>query len=564
MIKIEIAKSRLHKKGNSAYISIPKDTEDEELLSSQLSTLPKIVERGFNRFEVPSRYLLELLDVLSYWDVEISGKLPKDIRNYISSKNKLQTNIDSSFAFKTEPFGHQLDCFKYAQDHPSFLLGDEQGLGKTKQAIDIAVSRKGQFEHCLIVCCVSGLKWNWAKEVQVHSNESAHILGSRVTRTDSVVIDSVSKRTEDLLAEHSEYFLITNIETLRDKSFATSVKELTLNGTIGMVVVDEIHKCKNPSSQLGKALHNLKSHYKLALTGTPLLNTPVDTYSVLKWLGVENHSFSAFKARYCVLDNFGQVTGYRHLSELKDLVNNNMLRRTKEQVLDLPPKIRSTEYVDMNANQRKIYNEVRTQLIEDIDKVMLSSNPLAETIRLRQTTGNPNILTSKSVKSAKYERALELIDELAEDGKSVIVFSNWEQVITPFYDLCKARLPTFLVTGETKDKFEEIERFLSSKGPSVICGTIGALGTGFTLTKATTVIFLDSPWTRGEKDQAEDRAHRIGAKSTVNIITLVCKDTIDETIEDIVASKGELADYIVDGVPLKNKLSAVMDLLLKR
>lgn len=218
----------------------------------------------------------------------------------------------------------------------------------------------------------------------------------------------------------------------------------------------------------------------------------------------------------------------------------------------------------MNKEQAKIYNEVRTKLIEDIDKVMLSNNPLAETIRLRQATGNPEVLTSKSVKSAKFERALDIIQECIENNESVIVFSNWEKIISPFYEQAKSIASCYLVTGETEDKFEVIEQFTQTATACVICGTIGALGTGFTLTKATTVIFLDSPWTKGEKDQAEDRAHRIGATSTVYIITLVCKNTIDETIEDIVASKGEIADYIVDGVPLRNKLSNLLDTLLRK
>lgn len=566
MIELKIEKSRMHKKGNSIYISIPDidDKEDEDLLGTQLSSLPKIKERGYNYFEVPIRYFLDVLNALEYWDLEIIGEVPKDVQSYIDSRNRIVEATPGEFTYKTEPFEHQVEGFEYAKDHPCFLLGDEQGLGKTKQAIDIAVSRKHEFRHCLIVCCVSGLKWNWAKEVEIHSNEQAHIIGSRVNRKGNLTIDGVQKRVEDLLLDHKEYFLITNIETLRDKSFTSALKELTQTGEIGMVVVDEIHKCKNPSSQQGTALHSLNSFYKIGLTGTPLLNSPVDTYNILKWLGVERHSFSAFKERYCVLDNFGQVTGYRNLTELKNLVMDNMLRRTKEQVLDLPEKIRSTEYVDMNKDQAKIYNEVRTKLIEDIDKVMLSSNPLAETIRLRQATGNPKVLTTKKVKSAKFERALEIIQECIENEQSVIVFSNWEKVITPFSKQAKSLAPCYLVTGETDDKFEVIEQFTNDNRPAIICGTIGALGTGFTLTKATTVIFLDSPWTKGEKDQAEDRAHRIGATSTVSIITLVCKNTMDETIEDIVASKGELADYIVDGKPLRNKLSNVLDILLRK
>lgn len=556
----------MHKKGNSIYISITDtdDAEEEALLGEQLSSLPKIKERSYNYFEVPIRYFHDVLDALSYWDLEITGDIPKDIREYIESRNRISQMEATDFEFKTKPFEHQLESFEYAKEHPCFLLGDEQGLGKTKQAIDIAVSRKNEFKHCLIVCCVSGLKWNWAKEVEIHSDEKAHIIGSRVNRKGNLTIDGVQKRVDDLLIHHDEYFLITNIETLRDKAFTSYIKELTYSGEIGMVVVDEIHKCKNPTSQQGKALHSLNSFYKIGLSGTPLLNSPVDTYNILKWLGVERHSFSAFKERYCVQDNFGQVTGYRNLKELKNLVMDNMLRRTKEQVLDLPEKIRSVDYVDMSADQTKIYNEVRTKLIEDIDKVMLSTNPLAETIRLRQATGNPEVLTTKKVKSAKFERALEIIQECVENNQSVIVFSNWEKVISPFSEKAKALAPCYLVTGETDDKFEVIEQFTSDSKAAVICGTIGALGTGFTLTKATTVIFLDSPWTKGEKDQAEDRAHRIGATSTVSIITLVCKNTVDETIEDIVASKGEIADYIVDGVPLKNKLANLLDTLLRK
>lgn len=566
MISLNIEKSRMHKKGNSIYISITDtdDAEEEALLGEQLSSLPKIKERSYNYFEVPIRYFHDVLDALSYWDLDITGDIPKDVREYIESRNRISQTESTDFEFKTKPFEHQLESFEYAKEHPCFLLGDEQGLGKTKQAIDIAVSRKNEFSHCLIVCCVSGLKWNWAKEVEIHSDEKAHIVGSRVNRKGNLTIDGVKKRVDDLTQHHDEYFLITNIETLRDKAFTSYLKELTRSGEIGMVVVDEIHKCKNPTSQQGKALHSLNSFYKIGLSGTPLLNSPVDTYNILKWIGVERHSFSAFKERYCVQDNFGQVTGYRNLKELKNLVMDNMLRRTKEQVLDLPEKIRSVDYVDMSADQTKIYNEVRTKLIEDIDKVMLSTNPLAETIRLRQATGNPEVLTTKKVKSAKFERALEIIQECIENNQSVIVFSNWEKVISPFSEQVKSLAPCYLVTGETDDKFEVIEQFTSDSKSAVICGTIGALGTGFTLTKATTVIFLDSPWTKGEKDQAEDRAHRIGATSTISVITLVCKNTVDETIEDIVASKGEIADYIVDGVPLKNKLANLFDTLLRK
>lgn len=566
-MKIEIGKSSLRKRGRSLFLHLDPVGEEETLeLEEALLSLPEVKEVGYNRFEIPERFFERVLLSFDKWDIEIYGDVPKKILAYINSRNAIIDSVPSgAFEYKTAPFEHQVECFEYAKEKEAFLLGDEQGLGKTKQAIDIAVSRKGGFKHCLIVCCVSGLKWNWAKEIEVHSNEESHILGSRINRSGNIVIDGVAKRVDDLLVNHDEFFLITNIETLRDKNFAASLEQLTSHGEIGMVVVDEIHKCKNPTSQQGKALHKLKSFYKMALTGTPLMNSPVDVYNVLKWLGVENHNFTQFKERYCILDNFGMITGYTNLSELRELVESNMLRRKKEDVLDLPEKIRVTEYVDMSTAQASIYKEAKTQIIENIDKVRLSNNPLAEFIRLRQATGNPQILTTKDVKSSKFERAMEIIEEASLSGDSVVVFSNWSQVIVPFSEYVKKatkkEAPT--VTGETKDKFEVIETFMNHLGPSVLCGTIGALGTGFTLTKASTVIFLDSPWTKADKDQAEDRVHRIGAKNNVTIYTLVAKNTIDERIEEIIAKKGELSDYVIDGERLLSPVGNLFDVLLK-
>lgn len=563
MIELVIDSSTIRSRGKSIFIEPWAETEEEAArMAQKILNLPDVVERGENDFEIPHRHFHHVLDELDEWELVIYGQLDSDIQSYIESRNRISQSIGVEFQFKTDPFSHQVESFEYAKEHPCFLLGDEQGLGKTKQAIDIAVSRKSAFKHCLIVCCVSGLKWNWAKEVEIHSFEKAHILGSRVNRGGQLVIDGVAKRSEDLLAEHEEFFLITNIETLRDATFASYLKRLTESGDIGMVIIDEVHKCKNPSSKQGKSIHKLNSYYKMALTGTPLMNTPVDVYNIMKWLGVEHHTFTQFKERYCITDNFNQVTGYRNLSELRETVNEYMLRRTKDEVLDLPDKVRVSEYVDMNTGQAKIYKEVLTKLVQEIDKVKLMPNPLAETIRLRQATGNPSILTTSNIKSSKFERCIELVEEGIADGKSFVIFSNWEKVIEPLYQELRKKFKCNLVTGDTVDKFSEIESFMNFPRPSIILGTIGALGTGFTLTKADTVIFLDSPWTRAEKDQAEDRCHRIGAKSTVTIYTLIAKGTIDERIEEIVEMKGELADYIVDGVPIKSKMGSLFDILL--
>ena len=107
------------------------------------------------------------------------------------------------------------------------------------------------------MCCVNGLKWNWENEVKIHSKEKAHILGCYENSKGNLVIGSVQKRKEDLLKKHDEYFLITNIETIRDKEIGKILKQMCISGDIGMVIIDEIHKCKNPTSKQGKSIHNL-------------------------------------------------------------------------------------------------------------------------------------------------------------------------------------------------------------------------------------------------------------------------------------------------------------------
>jgi SNF2 family DNA or RNA helicase len=502
--------------------------------------------RNSKLWECKIDYFPIILDKLKFEDIQICGEVPKKFEKYLKMLD-IYDEQDADYLSRTKPFEHQIESFNYALTHNKFLLGDEQGLGKTKQALDIAVARKHKMRHCLIVCGVNNLKWNWYKEVEIHTNEKAHILGSRVNRKGKTVIGSSAERLADLKQIHDEYFLITNIETLRDKEIQGQIKKMCNEGIIGMTIIDEIHKCKNSQSKQGKAIHCCCSYYRLALTGTPLMNNPVDLYNVLKWLEVENHSLTYFKNLYCEMGGFGgyEIIGYKNLDQLENSLNKNMLRRRKEEVLDLPPKIYTDELLDLDSSQDKLYRDVTNQIIEDIDRIMLLPNPLTELIRLRQVTSNPNILTSKNITNVKYDRILDILESTTD---KVIIFSNWTKVINPLYiKLSSLGYNPALVTGETKDPISEMNKFQSDNTCKVILGTTPALGTGYTLTAANTVIFIDEPWSKAIKDQAEDRCHRIGTKGTVNIITLICKDTIDERIHQIIKDKGELSDRIVDG-----------------
>lgn len=322
------------------------------------------------------------------------------------------------------------------------------------------------------------------------------------------------------------------------------------------------HKCKDPTSQQGKALLKLQAETMISMTGTPLMNNPLDLYIHLKWLGYEKHAYYSFKKHYCIFGGFGgyQIVGYRNLDQLKEQFEDIMLRRLKKDVLDLPDKIYTTEYVEMSPKQAKIYKEVSMEIKENIDKVTNAINPLAELIRLRQATGYTGILSSTIQESAKLDRLEELLDEIVSNGGKALIFSNWTSMTTPTFERLKKFNPA-IITGETKDRVKEQDKFMNDDTCKIIIGTIGAMGTGLTLTAGSTVIFLDEPWNRATREQAEDRAHRIGTKENVNIIFLITKNTIDERIHDIVEQKGHLADMLVDGKVVGDKKQLINYLL---
>ena len=515
--------------------------------------------RDDNLWELPLEAFKIILSTFK-GDVEIFGELPDECEAFLDLLDEYD-KPDLPYESKTTPFEHQVISFKYSKSHNKFLLGDEQGLGKTKQALDIAYSRRNKFQHCLIVCGVNGLKYNWQQEISVHTNAEGYILGTRVNKKGKEYIGSMKDRLFDLqnLQLINSFFLITNVETLRDKDIQKEMTKLTEQGIIGMTIIDEIHKCKNSTSSQGKAIHCLHSYYKMALTGTPLMNDAIDLYNILKWLEIENHTLTQFKSYHCELGGFGgyEIVGYRHLDELQSTLDSVMLRRRKDDVLDLPPKIYTNELIEMNDEQWKVYREIHSQLLDDIDKIMLSPNPLVELIRLRQATGYPGILSTKVTESAKLNRMVEIVDEVAARGSKCIVFSNWTSVIDPAVEMLQHHNPA-VVTSYTKDPQSEQAKFKRDAGCKVIIGTIGVLGTGFTLTQADTVIFLDEPWNMATKLQAEDRAHRIGTNSSVNIITLLCKDTIDERIHQLITDKGELSDLVVDKIN-KEKINFLLN-----
>lgn len=551
MITVEIRKPNKCNSDWSIFVSFPYDIN----IIDTIRSFPYKWWNAENKeWELPLEKLGNLVDKLPDEEFDITGP-------YVSMNKEVE--VPEGFEFKTKPFQHQLEAFHYGLKYDRWFLGDEMGLGKTKQAIDIAVAKKLQYgyEHCLIICGVNGLKWNWLNEIKVHSDETGYILGQRGSK-----IGSNKDKLEDImdLGNNENYFIITNVESLRDEDITGALVNLCKNGDIGMIITDEIHMMKNPTSQQGKAFLKLRTKTMIAMTGTPLMNNPLDLYIILKWLGYEDNSFYSFKNHYCVMGGYGgyEIVGYKNISQLKEKLNDIMLRRKQKDVLDLPEKTYIEDYVDMTPKQEQIYREVTQELKANIDMIAKSSNPLAELIRMRQATGYTGILSSTVQESAKLDRMEELIEQAVASDKKVVVFSNWTQITNEVYKRLRKNYKVARITGQTKDsERQEIVNNFQEGNISVLIGTVGAMGTGLTLTAGTVEIFLDEPWNRAKKEQAEDRCHRIGQKQNITIYTLMCKNTIDERIHELVYKKGMMADALVDGKIVGNKRQILESLL---
>lgn len=461
--------------------------------------------------------------------------------------------------WKTKPYQHQIEAYDFGMSRSRFLIADQQGLGKSMEAIVIAEGKKRQFgyKHCLVVCGVNTLKWNWMNEISQHSNEKGRILGFKRKN-----VGGAKDKLKDLdnIENIEEYFLITNVETLRNVKIYKKLKELCDKHIIQMIIVDEFHKCKNTQSQQGKHLNSIKADTMIALTGTPLLNNPLDLYGCFSWLGFEKKSKFSFEKYYSKRSgDHNEIVTYRHLETMQKNLQHIMLRRKKEDVLDLPDKIYQEEYIEMGPKQQKLYNQIFDETIDNIGDIEISNNPLSKMIRLRQVTAHGSILDPTINEGAKVNRLVEIVEEYLEDNKKVIIFSEWTKVT----DICIEALKKYnplSITGDTgdADRIQLVKTFQNNPDAKIIIGTTGAMGTGLTLTAAEAVIFMDEPWTDGQKEQAIDRAHRIGTKNTVNVHTLLCKNTIDEKIHMVVNTKKDISNLMVDNKVSNTNLARIL------
>lgn len=515
-----------------------------------------VYDRKTTSWEIPVVGLQKFLDsVTELDDVEL-----KLLKPSLVSKKKFRLR-----KYKTEAFEHQKQAIEFGLNTPRFILNDAPGLGKTATVIHLAEELKARenLKHCLVVCGINALKANWAKEIAKHSDLDAVIIGHRITNTGKTAVATVKERTEQLKSKIAQFFVIINIESLRDDDIIKAIN--TGPNKFDMIVLDECHKVKSPQAQQSKNFLKLtKAEHRIGLTGTLMVNSPLDCYMPLKWIGIEHSAFTNFRYFYCIYDDkfHNILLGYKNTDVLKNQLSQFSLRRTKD-LLALPPKTIVKEIVEMDPVQAQFYDQVKKGIKDQVDKVTLTTaNVLALSARLRQATVCPSILTTENIPSAKLDRCVDLVKEIVESGSKVVIFSVFKE---PLYVLQK-RLEKYyplVGTGDLSDEdvSKNIDKFQTDNKYKVFLGTHSKMGTGVTLTAASYAIMLDQLWTPADNLQSEDRIYRIGTTEKVFIYYLITKDTIDEHVDEVVNDKSLVVDYLVDGQVPKNAVEKLKQLI---
>ena len=460
-------------------------------------------------------------------------------------------------------YGYQRAGIEFLVNNPASLLADDMGLGKTVQSISAvwefcARSSESLGDRPRLVIAPNSVTGNWVKEIAQWAGEQAYVLDGK----------TAEKRRAQLKKYSAEpgAWIVLNWEKIRAKRVAgkvAMVEPLLQEIEWAAIIADEAHRAKNRKSQQTLGLWQLKAPVKLALTGTPILNSPDEIWSLLAWLVPEQYGRGGGRTAYWTFYDqyvdfyegpFGRIiTGARNPDALRFELSNKLVRRTKGNALDLPEKTRQYIDVKLHPKQRKLYEEAEKQLWLEIaqaegpqalERSLLEiPNGAARCTRLRQIASSPALLGADDV-SAKLDIAVELIEDA---GRQVVVFTEFKKTCQLLQDrLAKRKISSAPITGDVPPELrtESVAQFQQGEIDVMIC-TLDAGGVGITLTAADTVIFLERDWTPAINEQAEDRLHRIGQSNHVNVIILQGLDTIDT---DRVAPANELKSAIVGSV----------------
>jgi superfamily II DNA or RNA helicase len=509
----------------------------------------------------PERTKLHALDAATLAGLEGLGITPPPDLAELASKLKDFSGIEAI----NPPAGvnatlrdYQLAGFRWMQFLARHglhgILADDMGLGKTLQTLAHILTEKSsghaQGKPVLVVAPTSVVP-NWLAEARKFTP------GLRV-----LVLNGPERLKYHRSIPHADLVLTSFALLHRD------IEKLRAHAW-HIVVLDEAQNIKNPRAKVAQAACQLVAKHRLCLSGTPIENHLGELWSLMKFLvpgflGSEEAFTNSFRKP---IEKDGDI---ERNEVLKQRVAPLILRRTKDQVAkELPPKTELVHFIELHTAQKDLYETVRATMNKRVREAIAARGGsdfqmvfLDALLKLRQICCDPRLLPdefSNTIhESAKLDFLTELLAVLIEEGRRILIFSQFTTMLSLIEaHLVKEKIPYLKLTGASKDRGKLVEDFQTGKIPLFLI-SLKAGGTGLNLTAADTVIHYDPWWNPAAEAQATDRAYRIGQDKPVFVHKLLCQDTVEQRIHQLQQDKAKLAAGLLADADITNKLSPEM------
>jgi len=435
-----------------------------------------------------------------------------------------------------------LNWLQFLREHNlAGVLADDMGLGKTVQALAhiLLEKQQGRAKKPSLVIAPTSLMANWRREARQFAPEL------RV-----LTLHGPDRQQWFHDIPRHDLVLTTYPLLVRDEAM---LKDQQWH----LLILDEAQVIKNPKAKAGQIARELKAAHRLCLTGTPMENHLGELWSLFDFL-LPGLLGSADEFRRRFRKPVEQLGDSDTATRLARRVRPFLLRRTKEAVVaELPPKTEIVRSIELEGPQRDLYetirNAVQLRVRDEVARKGLARSSIVildALLKLRQVCCDPRLVklerARKTVQSAKLEMLLELLPEMLDDGRRILLFSQFTEMLGLIEEAVKkAKIPYVKLTGQTRDRATPVDRFQNSEVPLFLI-SLKAGGVGLNLTAADTVIHYDPWWNPAVERQATDRAHRIGQDKPVFVYKLITEGTVEERILALQQRKQELADSLLD------------------
>jgi len=500
---------------------------------------------------------IETVDMLRY----IPGKIDPHIFDRYNQLKKIQKETNrEKFTEYVEPiepmplkkniipFQHQIKAYNMALMNNSFAFLMEMGTGKSLTSVAVAARRwqRGEIHKLLVVAPTSVCPvWPREFEAAIIPYEIQVLEGTRQQRI---------KKLNSFSDDSGLKVAVINYEA------TWRIFEELQAWRPGMIICDESQRIKTHNAKQSKAMHKLGklAKYKLILTGTPVQNQPLDFFSQYKFLDetIFGTSYYAFRNRYAIMGGYGghQIIGYNNLNELIKKAHSIAFRVTKDEALDLPEQIDQFRYCELESKTKTLYRQIRDESYAELnsEQEITVRNVLTRLLRLQQITGgfiNTDDGKQEKISKAKLNILKELVQDIVESGKKVVIFARFVAEIQAILEMLEEMGINYsYIFGEVPipERGDRVKVFQEDPNCKVFVAQIQTAGLGITLTAADTAIFYSVDFNYANYSQARARIHRIGQRNNCTYIHLVCKDTVDEHVLQVLQRKEDIAKMVVD------------------